>query len=186
MIIAISIACLYSATAVAAGTAQYRNLEDQEGDGDDDEEWTGEWNGEWTAGDDADYECGDNCNDDGSGASQQTSMWLDDENIDGLTAEQIITYVSVGLLSFMTLMCCVCYPEILVVGCSKMCGCCGFGGVEKAREKAAHGVSVDGMEGDNYVGGRQDSGKKKKRRKSKSRSRSRQGSRNRDRDVELV
>jgi len=183
---AISFACLCSLRTTTAAAAaegdrpQQRQLED---------EWTGEWNGEWTAGDDAVYECGDDCNDDDQ--KSNSGMWLDND-IDalGLSPDQIISYVSIGILVFMTLLCCMCYPEIIVVAYGKICGCCGGGGGGGAGGKGVSG-NGDGEEeavvqGD-YVGGRQEredkDRKKKKRRKSKTRSSSRSKP---SRNVELV
>ncbi|KAL7547882.1 hypothetical protein ACHAWF_011149 [Thalassiosira exigua] len=149
-------ACLLS-TASAARQRTHRNLED--------EGWTGEWNGEWTANENEDgtsYSCGDNCNDDyySTGDSIETEL-----DIFGLGPEQIITYVSVGILSFMTLLCCLCYPEILVVGCTKMCGYC-------SRAKGETGVSGGGTGEENlesgYVGGMQNGEEKRKKKRMKS------------------
>ncbi|KAL7535399.1 hypothetical protein ACHAXR_006466 [Thalassiosira sp. AJA248-18] len=157
VIVATSFACLAAASAKQTN----RKLEDE------DNEWTGEWNGEWTAdqGDDYVYSCnGDNCNDDNTRSSG--GMWLDDVDPLALTPDQIITYVTVGILSFMILLCCVCYPEILMVAYAKMCACCCCG----------RGVAKGG----DYVGGKQDSDKKKKKKKKKRRSSRTRG------DVELV
>mmetsp|Transcript_14099 Transcript_14099/g.34123 ORF Transcript_14099/g.34123 Transcript_14099/m.34123 type:complete len:298 (+) Transcript_14099:32-925(+) len=158
-----------SAAAVATASKQHRTLEDEE-------DWTGQWNGEWQAADDATYAKN---GDDDDGAAASSGMWLDNDD-DELTPEKIITYVSIGILSFMTLLCCVCYPEILVVGYAKMCGCCGLPGATK---DAAAGDHADGEHmGTDYAGGAQDETRKKKRRKSKTRS----NSKSRDKTVELV
>lgn len=179
IIAAISLAAVASASEISQ---HHRRLEDAES------EWTGEWNGEWQAAenDDINYECaGDNCNDDDTRA--ETGMWLDSaDETSILTPEQIITYVSVGLICFMTLLCCVCYPEILVVGYAKMCGCCGLGPGVKAASGAGGVDEMDAENGGEYMGGRQEE-KKKKRRKSKSRDRSSSRTKERSsRDVELV
>lgn len=162
-----------SAVAVATASKQHRTLED--------EDWTGQWNGEWQAADDVTY--AKNGDDDGadSSSSSYNDMWLDNPD-ETLTPEKIITYVSIGIMSFMTLLCCVCYPEIVIVGYAKMCGCCGLRGATK---DAAAGDHADGehIETD-YVGGAQDETRKKKRRKSRTRSSSR--SRTRENNVELV
>jgi len=115
--------CLLSTTVSAATTnTQYqyqylRHLEDNNSGDNNNDGWTGEWNGEWTATDDMSFECDDDggckqtkpSGSDSSGSSN--SMWYD--NGDLLTPEQIITYVSLGALTFMTLLCCLCYPEII-------------------------------------------------------------------------
>jgi hypothetical protein len=90
-----------SAVAVEMLSARHRHL---------DNDFTGQWNGQWHA-DSSSYnaDCtGSSCNDDGSG-------WLDTADPEALTPEQIITYVSLGILGFMTLLCLVCYPEIISV-----------------------------------------------------------------------
>mmetsp|Transcript_29294 Transcript_29294/g.53595 ORF Transcript_29294/g.53595 Transcript_29294/m.53595 type:complete len:305 (-) Transcript_29294:218-1132(-) len=196
LITALSFACLnflHTASATAATLErsleqqqqqQHRRLEEEE------EEWTGEWNGEWTAPQDDAYvyECGDNCDDD-TASSKASSMWLDGDPL-AWTEDKIITYVSVGILSFMTLLCCVCYPEILVVTFRKLCGCCLGGSAA-----AAGGAGADGMDeemGRDYVGGKQEKElKKKKKRRSRSssksgRSRSRSRSKSKSKNIELV
>jgi len=120
------ICCLLSSTVSAATvtthTNQYqyhlrRHLEDNNSGDNNNDGWTGEWNGEWTATDDMSFECDDDggCKQtkpSGSDSnSSSNSMWYD--NGDLLTPEQIITYVSLGALTFMTLLCCLCYPEII-------------------------------------------------------------------------
>lgn len=147
-------------------------------------EFTGEWNGQWYAnGGSSNYGCnGGNCNDDdGTGSSsstktQNTGMWIDNVNPDSLTPEQIITYVSLGLLAFMTLLfCCVCYPELVLMGLKKLfCGCCGLGGGRDTKVSADENLA----EGADYV--RQDE-KKVKKKKSPSKSKSKSS-----KDVELV
>ena len=126
--------CLLSSTTVAAATAnntnqyQYhlrRHLEDNNSGDNNEDGWTGEWNGEWTATDDMSFVCDDDggciqtkpSGSDSSGSSSN-SMWYD--NGDLLTPEQIVTYVSLGALTFMTLLCCLCYPEI-ITGKSVVC-----------------------------------------------------------------
>lgn len=154
--------------AAAAAPSSLRRLED---------EWTGQWNGEWTAPtDDYVYECNDdNCDGEKSSSSSGGGgMWIDGDP-EEYTPEQIITYVSIGILSFMTLLCCFCYPEIIVVGCGKMCGCCP--GANKGKPSA--GEEDDDLGGD-YVGGAQGGKTKKKRRKSS------KSSSSRIKDVELV
>lgn len=190
IISAISFACLCSLHTITAAAAaegdrpNQRQLED---------EWTGEWNGEWTAtnDDDAVYECGDNCDDDNQKSnSEGSSMWLDND-IDalGFSPDQIITYVSIGILAFMTLLCCMCYPEIIVVTYGKMCGCCGGGGGAGGKGVGSGNGEEEAVVEDSYVGGRQEredkDRKKKKRRKSKTRSSSRSKREPRG-DVELV
>ena len=93
---------------------RHRQLEDEDG---------GEWNGEWQAdGDDYAYECsGDACNDDDSSRSC-SGMWLDDIDPNDMSPEQIIMFVSVGILSFMTSLCCCCYPELMVMMYGNFCG----------------------------------------------------------------
>lgn len=185
VIATLSIAFLAATAAAAGHSPTNRKLEDESG------EWTGEWNGEWQAGDDdAAYECGDNCDDDQT--KSDSGMWIEsDVQLEGMaawTAEQIVTYVSVGMLSFMTLLCCVCYPEILIVGYSKMCGCCpgAKAGTGVSRGDAAAALGDEEFNRD-YVGGKQgsDKKKKKKRRSSKGGSKSSR-SRSRNKDVELV
>lgn len=172
VIVSISLACLYSTTLSAAHKTNNnflrRKLEDEANN------WTGEWNGEWTAAnnDDIVYECdGDDCNDDDSSRNSGSSMWLDDGDRSALTPDQIITYVSVGILSFMVLLCCCCYPEILVMAYGKFCGRCP-GAAGASNKSAVEGDGDD--EGGDYVGGRQDDGgsgkKKKKKRRSSSNS----------------
>lgn len=181
-----------SATATTVATAQQerRKLEDEANNNNDGggEEWNGEWNGEWTANDDASYECNDpngcdySSGSSSSSSSNSNSMWLD--NGDTLGPEQIITFVSLGILAFMTLLCCVCYPEILTIGCQKLCSCCCMGGNKDKSALGPPGVDEELEGGGDYV--RQDtegSGKKKKKRTS---SRSRSASRSRRKDVELV
>lgn len=100
-------------------------------------------------------------------------------NPDSLTPEQIITYVSLGLLVFMTLLfCCVCYPELVLMGLKKLfCGCCGLGGGGDAKVSADENLA----EGADYV--RQDEKKVKKKSKSPNKSKSKSKS---SKDVELV
>ena len=183
-----ALSVLYVASSATVATAQHhRKLEDEANNNDGGgEEWNGEWNGEWTANDDASYECNDPNGCDSSSSSSSNSaesnnMWLD--NGDMLGPEQIITFVSLGILAFMTLLCCVCYPEILTIGCQKLCSCCMGGGGNKDKSVV---VDEELEGGGDYV--RQDtegSGKKKKKKKRTS-SRSRSGSRSRRKDVELV
>jgi len=111
--------CLLSSTVSATTTnTQYqyhlrRHLEDNNSGDNENDGWTGEW----TATDDMSFECDDDggCKQtkpSGSDSnSSSNSMWYD--NGDLLTPEQIITYVSLGALTFMTLLCCLCYPEII-------------------------------------------------------------------------
>jgi len=116
-------------------------------------------------------------------------MWLDgDSDPLAWTPDQIITYVSVGILSFMTLLCCVCYPEILVVTFRKLCGCCLGGSVA-----AVGGAGADGTDeemGGGYVGGMQENEpKKKKKRRSRSSTKSsgsRSRSKSKSKNIELV
>jgi len=177
-IAAICIACLCFSASATLGRPRNRRLED---------EWTGEWNGEWTApdGDDYEYECGDpdGCDDDSRRSSG--GMWIEND-VDGvaLTPDQIITYVSAGMLAFMTLLCCVCYPEIILVAYGKLCGCCPQGGRGSAAASSGGGADEEALEGD-YVpmGEEKEVKKKKKRRKSKG---SRSSSGRRSREVELV
>ena len=87
-----------------------------------DSDFTGQWNGQWYADSSSDNnaDCfGSSCNDDGNG-------WLDTADPEALTPEQIITYVSLGILGFMTLLCLVCYPEIISVPCRALLNwwCC--------------------------------------------------------------
>ena len=184
---AISLSATITAIAAANGVQQQRRKLEDNGD----DYWTGEWDGSWTAATDyaTAYQCdGDDCNDDASRAHDD--MWIDnDQSISWATPDEIITYVSIGILGFMTLLCCVCYPEILMFGWNKMCGCCvRGGGAAKGTGVSAAAVGNDEVEGGDYVGGRQeeeDEGKKKKKkRSSRSRSGSRKGSRRSD--VELV
>ena len=176
----IIIACItllstsYVTAAAKHGTRlRHRKLEDEDGGGD----WTGEWNGEWQAdGDDYAYECsGDACNDDDSSRSS-SGMWRDDIDPNDMSPEQIIMFVSVGILSFMTLLCCCCYPELMVMMYGKFCGCCGGNSAAKAAENSAEDET-----GGDYVGGRQDGGGSGKKKKKKRRS-----SRTPRKDVELV
>ena len=176
------ICCLLSSTVSATATTntntqyQYhlRHLEDNNS-GDNNDGWTGEWNGEWTATDDMSFECDDDggCKQtkpSGSDSSSTSnSMWYD--NGDLLTPEQIITYVSLGALTFMTLLCCLCYPEIITVGCNK---CLGRNTSRNLDEDIENG-------GGDYVGGKlEDEGKKKKKsRRSRSSSKTRSSSRSR-------
>lgn len=149
------------------------------------QEFSGEWNGQWYADGSTTYGCnGDNCNDDDGSNSKNrnTGMWIDNVNPDSLTPEQIITYVSLGLLTFMVLLfCCVCYPELVLMGLKKLfCGCCGLGGQGGDDGKVTRGVDDNYLDGGaDYVGGKQE---KKERRKSKS---SRTKSKT-QKDVELV
>lgn len=182
-----ALSVLYVASSATVATAQHhRKLEDEANNNDGGEEWNGEWNGEWTANDDASYECNDpnGCDSSSSSSSnsaESNSMWLD--NGDMLGPEQIITFVSLGILAFMTLLCCVCYPEILTIGCQKLCSCCMGGGGNNKDKSAVVDEELEG--GGDYV--RQDtegSGKKKKKKRTSSRSRS--ASRSRGKNVELV
>lgn len=167
----ISFICICSLRAATAAEARPRQLED---------EWNGEWDGQWTANEEDDYvyDCDENCQENkASGKKNDDDMWYASDEL-ALTPDQIITYVTLGILGFMTLLCCVCYPEILVVPCGKLCGyCCGAGG---------EGVnSIGGLEegadmDSDYVGGKQRTDTKK-RRKSKSSSRTKSS-----RGVELV
>lgn len=154
------------------------------------QEFTGEWNGQWYAdGSTSNYGCnGNNCNDDdGTGSSSKSrssGMWIDNVNPDSLTPEQIITYVSLGLLAFMTMLfCCVCYPELVLMGMKKLfCGCCGLGG--KGTAAAGGGVDDEGLEGGaDYV--RQDDKRVKRKSKSTPTSKSKSKSKS-SKDVELV
>eukprot|EP00580_Thalassiosira_gravida_P001508 CAMPEP_0201603664 /NCGR_PEP_ID=MMETSP0492-20130828/4041_1 /ASSEMBLY_ACC=CAM_ASM_000837 /TAXON_ID=420259 /ORGANISM="Thalassiosira gravida, Strain GMp14c1" /LENGTH=300 /DNA_ID=CAMNT_0048067493 /DNA_START=569 /DNA_END=1471 /DNA_ORIENTATION=- len=194
LVTAISFACLHFLhTASATAATLEHSLEQQQQQQQQhrrlEEEWTGEWNGEWTASQDDDYvyECGENCNDDNASSKADSgSMWLDSDPL-AWTPDQVITYVSVGLLSFMTLLCCVCYPEILVVTFRKLCGCCLGGSAA-----AAGGAGADGTDeatGGDYVGGKLEKSPKKKKRRSRSStksSRSRSRSKSKSKDIELV
>merc|ERR1719356_474043 len=145
----------------AASSLSMRRLEDEDGD---DGGFLGYWNGIWRASDDQVYECvGENCNDDDLGGS-----WLVDNPSD-LTENEIITYVSVGIVVFMALLCCFCYPEILILTFNRMCGCCCPRGDQNA-------VSGGGRESD-YVGGQQERRRRRSRSGSRRSSRSRSGSR---------
>ena len=112
-----------------------------------------------------------------------TELRFSGRNDDGLefqmSENEIITAVSVGMVVFMALLCCFCYPEILILGFNKLCCCC-----------CPRRDPVSG-EGQDYIGGQQ-SDKRRRRsrtsRTSRSRSsgrRSRSSSR-RNKDVELV
>ena len=48
-------------------------------------------------------------------------MWRDDD-YQGISPERLITYVSIGILTFMSLLCCICYPEIAFLACNNCCG----------------------------------------------------------------
>ena len=206
IVTALSIICCLlsstvSATTIATNTnTQYqyhlrRHLEDNNSGDNENDGWTGEWNGEWTATDDMSFVC----DDDGgciqtkpsgnSDSGSSNSMWYD--NGDLLTPEQIITYVSLGALTFMTLLCCLCYPEIITVGCNKCLG------------RSTRNVDEDIEGGGDYVGGKiEDEGKKKKKsrrsrsssktrsssrsRSGRSSSRSRSSKKNSDKDVEMT
>ena len=106
-----------------------------------DNDFTGQWNGQWHA-DSSSYDAdctGSSCNDDGSG-------WLDAADPEALTPEQIVTYASLGLLVFMTLLCLVCYPEIISVPSRALLnGCCSCND-----PSLAHGADAGG----DFVGGR--------------------------------
>lgn len=178
------ICCLLSSTVSATTTTntntqyQYhlrRHLEDNNSGDNENDGWTGEWNGEWTATDDMSFVCDDDggckqskpSGSDSSGSSN--SMWYD--NGDLLTPEQIVTYVSLGALTFMTLLCCLCYPEIITMGCNK---CLGRSNTRTVDE------DIEG--GGDYVGGKlEDEGKKKKKKSRRSRSSSKTRSSSRSR-----
>lgn len=173
VVVVISFFCLCSLrTATAVTVSNSRKLE---------EEWTSDWDGKWTAqqGDDYVYECNEDCQENKVSGNNNDDLWLQPDEL-ALTPDQIITYVTLGIFGFMTLLCCVCYPEILVVPCGKLCGyCCGAGGQEVSNR--------DGLEeGDDtdcdYVGGKQWT-ETKNRRKSKKKSSTRTKP---SRDVELV
>lgn len=119
-----------SAVAVEILSPRHRHL---------DNDFTGQWNGQWYA-DSSSYnaDCtGSSCNDDGSG-------WLDTADPEALTPEQIITYVSLGILGFMTLLCLVCYPEIISVPSRALLNwCCNDSSL-------ANGADAEG----DFVGGR--------------------------------
>lgn len=155
------------------------------------QEFSGEWNGKWYAdGSTSNYGCnGNNCNDDdGTGSSSKSrssGMWIDNVNPDSLTPEQIITYVSLGLLAFMTMLfCCVCYPELVLMGMKKLfCGCCGLDGGGGVKGTAAAGGGVDDEGGADYI--RQDDKRVKRKSKSTPTSKSKSKSKS-SKDVELV
>lgn len=155
-----------------------------------DQEFTGEWNGQWYAdGSSSNYGCnGDNCNDDdGTGSNSKnrsTGMWIDNVNPDSLTPEQIIAYVSLGLLAFMIMLfCCVCYPELVLMGMKKLfCGCCGLGGGADSGVKGT-AVGDEGLEGGGADYIRQDDKKVKRKSKSSSARKSKSKS---SKEVELV
>jgi hypothetical protein len=117
-----------------------------------DDGFTGKWDGQWTASSSAEYGCdGSNCNDDDG----RSEGWIDNVDPEALTPEQIVTYVSLGILGFMTLLCLVCYPEIIAVPCKSLRDWCfsplmrevdGGGGVGKG--------GGGGLDGVDYVGGR--------------------------------
>ncbi|EJK77062.1 hypothetical protein THAOC_01129 [Thalassiosira oceanica] len=154
--------------ALAHGATQHvrRKLEDSG--------FSGEWDGSWEAAsnDDVAYDCdGDSCNDGGT----TRSGWNDDGLELQMSENEIITAVSVGIAAFMALLCCFCYPEILVLSCNKLCCCCC------PRRDPASG------EGQVYIGGKQSD--KRRRRSKTSRSRSsgkRASSSSKQKDVELV
>mmetsp|Transcript_28355 Transcript_28355/g.59885 ORF Transcript_28355/g.59885 Transcript_28355/m.59885 type:complete len:286 (-) Transcript_28355:176-1033(-) len=182
---AISFACFFCSLSIASAATTTQQQQHQHNRRLEDE-WTGEWDGEWAApSDDYVYECsGDNCNDDNNGRG---SEWYESDP-DAMTPEEIITYVSIGIVVFFTMLCCVCYPEIMVLAyrkvCGCLCGCCGAGGGGAVGSGVSGGGKDENlMEGD-YVGGAQDSESKRKRRKSRTRSSSR--GKSREREVELV
>merc|ERR1719291_902670 len=158
----------------AASSLSMRHLEDEDGD---DGGWKGYWDGKWKASDDQTYECdGDNCNDGNS-----SDGWVENPSDMGLTENEIITYVSVGIVVFMALLCCFCYPEILILTFNRMCGCCCPRGDQNA-------VSGGGRESD-YVGGQQERRRRRSRSGSRRSSRSRSGSRSKRssrKEMELV
>ncbi|ACI64386.1 predicted protein [Thalassiosira pseudonana CCMP1335] len=131
-------------------------------------DFSGEWNGEWTAGSD-DTLSSNYYDDDTSGGTY--SMWRDDDQVDAMSPEKLITVTSIGIGVFMMLLCCVCYPEILAV-CFRKC----TGGVFERRSEAAGGE---------YVGGKQVKEKKKRRSKSRGSKGSSRGSKT-EKEMELV
>ena len=110
-------------------------------------------------------------------------MWIDNVNPDSLTPEQIITYVSLGLLTFMVMLfCCVCYPELVFMGLKKLfCGCCGLG--DGKRGSAGAGTD-EGLDGADYV--RQNDTKVKRKSKSSTSDARKSKSKSSTKDVEIV
>ena len=188
--------CVYLISTVSASNIEQQRRLDEE---DNDDGWTGEWNGEWTANDDVSYICNDDNGcistkaSGGSDSSNSNSMWLDGDASEGsITPDQIILGVSLGLITFMTLLCCFCYPELLMLGYNKIC--CGKGNNKGVDDVDGEGGNLGGdyvREEDDVEGGKKKKKKKRMSRKSSSRSRSgsrskRSSSRKRMGDVELV
>jgi hypothetical protein len=109
-----------------------------------DDGFSGKWDGQWTVSSSNEYDCKSNCNDDNA----RVEGWIDDVDPDALTSEQIVTYVGLGILGFMTMLCLVCYPEIISVPCISLRDWCFS---PKSLVDGAIDVGGDGGE---YVGGR--------------------------------
>ena len=121
-----------------------------------DDDFSGEWDGQWEASS-SEEEYYRDFNDDGRGEE-----WLDSADPDSLTPEQIVTYVSLGLLGFMTLLCLACHPEVVSVPCGALRDWCF------SRSSLVGGVLEmnGGIDGD-YVGGRAAETPTKKKKKKK-------------------
>ncbi len=117
-----------------------------------DDGFSGQWDGQWKAASSAEEYYGD-LNDDGEG-----NEWLDTAGPDSLTPEQIVTYVGLGILGFMALLCFASYPEVVAVPCRSLRDWCF------SRSSLVNGALEMncGSDGD-YVGGRAKTKKKKKK-----------------------
>ncbi len=129
-----------------------------------DDGFSGEWDGQWEA-TSSEEEYYRDLNDDGRG-----DEWLDSADPDSLTPEQIVTYVSLGLLGFMTLLCLACHPEVVSVPCGALRDWCF------SRSPLVGGALEmnGGIDGD-YVGGRAAETPMKKKTKMKEEEQSRSG-----------
>ena len=125
-----------------------------------DDGFSGNWDGQWEAASSSEeYEYYRDLNDDGGG-----NQWLDSADSDSLTPEQIVTYVSLGLLGFMTLLCLACHPEVVSVPCRALRDWCF------SRSSLVGGaLEMNGGMDSDYAGGRvvETPMKKKKKKKKK-------------------
>lgn len=121
-----------------------------------DDGFSGEWDGQWEASSSSEEYYRD-FNDDGRG-----DEWLDSADPDSLTPEQIVTYVSLGLLGFMTLLCLACHPEVVSMPCGALRDWC-FSRTSLVGDVLQKNGGIDG----DYVGGRAAETPTKKKKKKK-------------------
>ncbi|KAL3783948.1 hypothetical protein ACHAW5_010462 [Stephanodiscus triporus] len=165
-----AVAAATTVTSTVAGEHRHprRGLEGDDG-------FSGKWDGQWQADSNEYYrDCiGDECPDDDSAREG----WFDSVDSNSLTPEQIVTYVTLGILGFMTLLCLVCYPEIVSVPCMALRDtCCSL---------LSGSSGIDGGSDGDYVGGRELETPRSKKKKKKGDELTKGGLES-SKDVELV